>query len=454
MPAVDPGSDLPFTPAQLNACLLPFAGARRAALAVSGGGDSVAMMALVHRWLENRALPEITVLSVDHGLRAQAGAELRKVAAWAKAFGFSHKTLEWTGRKPKRGLQAAAREARYGLMLDWCGAHQVSHLGLAHTMDDQAETVMMRLMRGSGVDGLSAMAPVVMRAGVHLVRPLLDVRRQRLRDALAALGQPWVEDPSNRDSRFERVRVRKLLESLEQEGFTPEKLAVSARRLTRAREALDNMAHQASRQCVAVYDAGFCVLDMARLGDLGAEIGIRVLKACLTGVGGLAYGPRLEQIEALYAGYMARGVASRTLGGCRLLARGDHGVIAREAGREGLPECALAPGARRIWDRRFEIALEPKAAKPFKVRALGRRGWQVLGKLEVEKPRLPAPVAQTLLSFWSGRSLAAVPHLAFYAQPDYAELIEARFLTAATIGSGRSLDVETLQRNDIFTKRV
>ncbi len=183
----------------------PLAPAGPLAVAVSGGADSMALLCLAARWGKR----PLTALTVDHGLRAESAEEARRVKGWAEAQGVPHVTLAWRGEKPKANLQAAARAARYGLLAQWCRDARVEGLLLAHTLDDQAETVLLRLARGSGVNGLAAMAPATRLRGVTLLRPLLGISRARIVATLEALRQPWIEDPSNEDTRFARVRLRK-----------------------------------------------------------------------------------------------------------------------------------------------------------------------------------------------------------------------------------------------------
>ncbi len=140
--------------------------------------------------------------------------EAANVKAWGRAKGFEAHILSWKGRKPVSGIEGKAREIRYALLGEWCAAHDVPNLFVAHTLDDQAETFLLRLGRGSGVDGLSAMKPraafpVAGIANVEVLRPLLEIGRAELRDYLTARGTPWLEDPMNEDTRFARARVER-----------------------------------------------------------------------------------------------------------------------------------------------------------------------------------------------------------------------------------------------------
>ncbi len=305
----------------------------RLALAVSGGSDSIALMWLVHCWRQETAPPvRFEVLTVDHGLREGSAGEAAQVAAWAEAAGFDHQVLAWQGGKPASGVQDAARKARYDLMAKWCRAHDARAIVTGHTLDDQAETLIMRLARGSGVDGLAAMAPAA-RSPWPVLRPLLGVRRQALRDWLAGSGRVWIDDPSNDDPGFERVRVRRLLDRMAEDGIGAEAIALSAGRLHRARDALEHVTDDVWAAAAGSDDSGKLLLDRQLLAAAPLEIRLRVLQRALTRVGGQAHG-QMAALERLERGLLQEtGGGARTLGGCRVSLRKRHIVVARETGR-------------------------------------------------------------------------------------------------------------------------
>lgn len=451
MAGVETISGFDFSLAKLNEWFAPFDDTDHIALAVSGGGDSVAMMALAQRWQKGVGAPKITILTVNHNLRAESADEAEQVGQWARALGFDHVVLAWVGEKPLKGLQAAAREARYGLMLNWCVAHGVEHLGLAHNLEDQAETVVMRLARGSGLDGLAAMAPVSWRGAVALVRPLLGVSRADLRIMLTKADQPWLEDPSNQDHKFERVRVRKLLEELKAVGLDAEKMAVTAHRLGRARTALDHIAREAAQMTVTLFEAGFCVLNLKAFLESPQEIGLRVLKFCLVDIGRAQLAPQLERLETLYARLQSSNFTASTLSGCRIMLKRDVVIIAREPGRSGLPEVQVDPGTSLVWDRRFDVALTSMASRPMMVRALGSEGQKNLKENAVLRS-LPASIARILPSLWLDNDLLAVPHLDFYAKSSYVKHINMRYCASGNLDQPKDLTPDELQRCGIFTK--
>lgn len=266
-------------------------------LAVSGGPDSVALMWLAARW--RRALkkaPHLVAVTVDHGLRKEAAREARDVKQLAKSLDVEHRTLRWAGAKPKAGLPSAARAVRYALLARAAQRHGASHIFTAHTRDDQAETVIMRLSRGSGLAGLAAMARQSDRNGVVLVRPLLDVPKSRLIATLEKAGIAFANDPTNHDPQFTRPRLRALMPALAAEGADARGLARLASRLARANVALEVMTDGAERYLASI-DAG-PGFDLAAFTALSDEIRVRILLRAINRAG--HEGPaELGKVEAL-----------------------------------------------------------------------------------------------------------------------------------------------------------
>jgi tRNA(Ile)-lysidine synthase len=217
-------------------------------LAVSGGPDSIALMWLAARWRRTLARgPRLVAVTVDHGLRAEAKAEARDVKRLARALDLPHRTMRWTGAKPKTGLPAAARAARYRLLAQAARASGATHILTAHTRDDQAETLLMRLLRGSGIAGLAAMARQSERDGVLLVRPFLHVSKSQLIATLKKAKLGFADDPTNRDLNFTRPRIRTLMPVLAAEGGDTRNLARLAARLARANQAVEVLVDGAER---------------------------------------------------------------------------------------------------------------------------------------------------------------------------------------------------------------
>lgn len=404
MPAADQNTQSP-----LDLALARLPGYAPLALAVSGGADSTALMHAAARTL-NR--DHLTVLTVDHGLRSAAADEARLVTAQAKALGLRHVTLYWEDAKPRSGVQAAARKARYKLMTDWCLSHGVRHLVTAHTLDDQAETVLMRLKRGSGVDGLAGMLRQSWRSGIQLHRPLLDITHAELVETLQSIGQVWSEDPSNMDDQFERIQIRQSMETFETLGLTRGKLAATARRMARVRDALDQAAQHLLAVCADVSEFGYCQLRAGELRDASDEIAVRALARCIQAVGGGAWPPGDGSLERILGWLRADPSSATTLGGCRLVLRGDALLIVRELGRISERQVTLLTGSKLLWDGRFQVAAEGPC-HDLTIGPLASEGWAAL---KMERPDLPAVVGRTLPAVRSREHIVAVPSIAYVSE--------------------------------------
>lgn len=292
------------------------------AIAVSGGGDSLALMHLVADWASARKLEAPKILTVDHGLARGSQKRANEVKARAKKLGLTCEVLAWKGVKPKSDIEAVARDARYRLMGEWCRANGIAYLYLAHSEDDQAETFLLRLARGSGLDGLSAMSvvaryPIEGFLDLSLVRPLLGMTREELRRFLKSRRIAWHEDPMNADTRFARVRLRAIWPELEKAGLTTARIAAGARHLARAREVLEQGTTQLIQSATRKED-GRLLIDGAALAAAPRELGLRALAELLKSTAGRAYRPRFEQLESLFDSLGRAGFSGRTLHGCRL----------------------------------------------------------------------------------------------------------------------------------------
>lgn len=275
-------------------------------LAVSGGPDSTALMWLAARWRDGLThAPKLVAVTIDHGLRKESAREARFVKLLAKRLKVEHRTLRWTGRKPKTGIQEAARDARYRLLAEVARKAGAEQILLGHTLDDQAETVLFRLVRGSGVSGLAGMrrfapVPAPVSKATSLVRPLLGVTKARLVATLKAAQVPYADDPSNRNQDFTRVRLRATMPALSREGLTPERLALLAHRVERIDIALHDTLNEALQRVAPGPwpDKGPVTLDVAAFARLPEEIGLRLLGRVIRWAGNEG-AVELAKLEAL-----------------------------------------------------------------------------------------------------------------------------------------------------------
>jgi len=310
-------------------------------LAVSGGPDSTALLWLAARWrAQRRRGPKLVAVTVDHGLRPESVREAGAVKRLARKLGVAHHTLHWAGRKPKTGIQQAARAARYRLLGEAARKAGARHVVTAHTLDDQAETVLFRLARGSGITGLRGMARLSPLAGgesdLTLVRPLLAIPKSRLLATLAAAKIPFADDPSNRDPRFTRPRLRELMPRLAAEGLDARRLAAFARRMVRADQAIEQAIDEAANRILA-FGNGLAV-SASGYANLPAEVSLRLLGRAIDRAGN--EGPvELGKLEALHAALAAALAESRparfrrTLAGAVVTLSGESLAVERAPAR-------------------------------------------------------------------------------------------------------------------------
>ena len=324
-------------------------GVGQVAIAVSGGSDSMALLRLLLDWAKPRQNPPIiSVLTVDHGLRAGSATEAQRVAQWCKGLNLCHLTLTWTGVKPTTGIQAKARASRYELMTNWCIENDVPVLLTAHTADDQNETVTMRQTRTSSARSLAGIWPAREWNGIKIVRPVLDQKREALRNYLKSVGQDWLDDPSNENRNFERVRVRQ-----DNAGSLKDLGAIAMAAQIEVRQA-EEFACRWLDAHVTISDLGLLTCAHETLVDLSTLQADAVLLNLLRLTGGRPPPERAHRQNLLewLAGDMP---GRRTLGGAVFSKRKSVLAVAREAGRIGPAEVVILKGTPIIWDGRFRV---------------------------------------------------------------------------------------------------
>lgn len=410
MPGAESSTSVTLSSSEAADLLSPLNQYDHVAIAVSGGPDSVALMVLAAEWaISSSEPPRITALTVDHGLRSESRVEAETVAGWAAQAGISHHILACRDLHAGSRLQERARDRRYELMCGWCRENGAEAIALAHTLDDQAETVLMRLARGSGLDGLAAMRAISSRSGIRLVRPFLTIAKSRLIATLENRGQKWLEDPSNLNEDFERVRIRNAMHRLAGDGFTSEALALTASRLAKVRDAVDWQVEKAMRSGVHISEAGFCNIDLAALADLPQAIVERVLERCLIAIGGGRYPPGGEKVDRLYRELLSGAFEAATLGGCILRKMGGTSItVARELRPGTLNALSLQRGQSAIWDGRFLVSVNTDGPEEVVIRPLGAQEPDEVAVLGVEFGHLPADVRLTLASVWHSDRLIGV----------------------------------------------
>ena len=245
---------------------------REVAVAVSGGADSLALAFLLREYVKEHG-GRVVMLTVNHHLRPEAGAEAEMVAALAAEWGMEHHILNWFPDQTSGSLEEKARLGRYRLLEEWCVAHEIEYLLTAHHQTDQAETFLMRLQRGSGVDGLASIQPFSRRGRINLIRPLLDIDPAELKDLLRNNQIGWAEDASNECDDFLRVRMRKFLPRLEKEtGISVRRLAETAKALSEARAYFENETDQFVNRYVRYFEQIAASVSPTALNALHPEL--------------------------------------------------------------------------------------------------------------------------------------------------------------------------------------
>ena len=362
------------------------------AVAVSGGADSLCLTFLLQAWAQKRNV-QIYAFTVDHGLRAESAKEAKYVHQLLTQRGIEHQTLIWKGEKPSVSVEEKARQARYDLLFDACRKKKIEYLCLAHHQNDQAETFWLRLIRSSGVDGLSAMGGCVQRNGIYLLRPLLDFSRKEIQKTMSKrFGVEWVEDPSNQQTVFERVRLRQFQNQLDKVGLTASAVALSAKRLMRARNALEWITSRFMENYVKKNPAGFVFVDGKAFAEQPQEIQLRVLDKSLACVVGDGYISHMAQLES----FLQKMPCRLTLNDCQIVCVKKGFYVCPELIKMPKP-VKLEPNEKTTWGR-FEVVCD----KAVTVAPL-TDSYRV--------KRLPALVCRTIPAFFDKKGLAFVPAL-------------------------------------------
>ncbi|SDF55143.1 tRNA(Ile)-lysidine synthase [Limimonas halophila] len=379
-------------------------------VAVSGGADSLALLTLLADWAvaDGRLIHAFTV---DHGLRAEAAAEARWVGEVCAAHRIPHTILHPDPALSPDAGQAAIREARYAALIAACRDAGLADLALAHHLNDQAETVLLRVRAETGPAGLAGMPAVRRRDGVRLIRPLLPVARARLEATLRARGLNWVRDPSNADRRFTRTRVRHAMPALAEAGLDAATLAEIAHGMGRARQVVETACTELLAGAARLEPSGYAVVDAEEWGEPPLPLARDALARLICAVGGRTQAPRAQRLDRL-AGALAEGFTqARTLGGCRIVPHRNGWLVVREVGRT--PATPLEPGRTTRVDGRFTVRLSPDAPDGLVAAPLGHDGWV---RLTADAPSLratavPPPARPALMAVRDEHGPRHVPDL-------------------------------------------
>ncbi|TDR37185.1 tRNA lysidine(34) synthetase TilS [Aquamicrobium defluvii] len=398
-----------------------------AVVAISGGSDSTALLVLLNEFFRaHRPDAKLVAVTVDHALRPAARDEALKVGSLCARLGIRHHIRVWEGPKPLGGVPAAAREARYRLLADVARAEGMGMVLTGHTADDQAETVTMRLDRSAAMGdegrGLAGMAPATLFDGdIWIVRPLLGMRREALREGLRTKGIGWIDDPTNEDHAYERPRIRS---ALDEQGFSSA-MRVAAKAAGKRRD-LDARTAALIGQFASRPATGLIRLDRAFAGHRDRKAATHALRLLLATTGGLAVLPDMERtgslLDALATGTLQRATLARAL----VDARRSGIFLLREA--RGLPQPMQAVSGL-IWDGRYRFIFQDNDTGIVIAPAGNRRGLAGALPPDVPESLARAALAATPCVTPPGKNVAVTPVVAPF----------ARFLPAFDLQSARVL---------------
>jgi tRNA(Ile)-lysidine synthase len=378
----------------------------RIALAVSGGADSMALALCVERWAQRPCIAFV----VDHGLRDESAVEAAQVKVTLERIGLPTEILPWQHVPITGRLHEKARAARYQLLTEACQRHGAADLLLAHHRDDQAETILMRLAKGSGVEGLSGMATQSWRDALRLLRPFLSIPKTRLIATCQTAALPFVIDPSNDSRKYARGRLRAVMPLLACEGMTTDSLLSLGARAAEVKTALEHYTQAFLREATRIDRGGSVGIDRAKLCAVPRATALRVLTACLRFVHANAHAPEHRTLSTVLASiHDMPQEKTQTLYGCLIAIAAQKVTILREPAAV-TASTPLQPGTTRLWDQRWLVTAAADAPA-YVVRALGNPAHDVLDRLApMLRHSLPhGRIRATLPALWDGNALQAVP---------------------------------------------
>ena len=300
------------------------------ALAVSGGSDSLCL-AYFSKIYSLEYKNKIHILIVNHKLRKESHKEALKVKEILKKKGINSKVLNWKGLVPKSNIQKNARNIRYSLMSNYCLKNNIKYLVTAHHIDDEIENFFIRLLRGSGLTGLSSMSEITnYNNNLKIVRPFLNFKKEDLRYVTLSYFKNYIEDPSNKDEKFLRVRVRKYRKDMEREGLDTRKIINTVNNLVSANQALTFYKNKAISKHVSFVSKDRCVINKQIFFQEAGEIVFKSFSDILSLVSGMYYPPRSKKVINLINRLKKNTFKKSTLGGCLVQEKDNFILISKE----------------------------------------------------------------------------------------------------------------------------
>ena len=392
-----------------------FVGKEKFAIAVSGGSDSLALSVLAKLYsLENDN--DFMALIIDHKLRKESADEAKQTYKNLTQNKIKAKILTYRGEKFSSNIQKKARDLRYDLFEKYCTKNKIKFLILAHHQDDLIENFYIRLIRGSGIKGLTSLKNVFEYSkNFHLLRPLLNFNKEELLNITKKSYSSWVEDRSNKNDKFLRVRIRKMQYKLQKEGFDPKRIIKTIENLNTAKDSLEFYIFKSEKKYLKFYKEGYAKLKSSIFNNEAQEVIFRVIIKAIHFVSGEYYPPRSDSLKTLMKNLSTKSFKSSTLGGC--LIKKDKSIISFFREDRNIVSETLNKIKKKIsWDDRFLVYNNFNNKEKFVVKKLGDQGIEYLKKNKFKDcvNKIPPHAKKTLPSFWNNKGdLLFVPFLNF-----------------------------------------
>ena len=377
-------------------------------IAVSGGGDSLALLYLTAEW-SSRNGRTLQSATIDHQLRPESKSECEYVKKLSIGLSIKHTTLTWL-EKPDGNMQGSARSARHRLLSRWAVDKNLTTVLFGHTLEDNAETLLIRLSRGSGIDGLTGMRQSKNINNLQIFRPLLKVSRNDLRSFLSIRKVNWIDEPSNFDERFHRVRIRNSLPQLANLGLTTYRLIALAEHMSRAREALNLGVLNFARVYVQQMPWGDLEIEQEAFVELSREYQLRLLAASLRWISSRIYRPRFESLKRLLNSIVTKpGNYRASLMGCIVNCRRKKIILSREFA--AVPKRQIVVKSKFIWDKKWSLEVDPTKINHSMVGPLGEIG--INGIKIKDRKDIPVDALKSSFALFEKNEVMCVPILSY-----------------------------------------
>lgn len=378
--------------------ILSYLGSNRTlAVGVSGGADSLYLTLLLHQWCQQNDV-SLVALTVDHKLRPESSEEAKWLKSFLRSYNILHETLPWQHLDVETKIQEQARAARYALLINYCKLHNITAICMAHHLEDQWETFMMRLAHGSGSAGLGAMSSVSTKDSIFIFRPLLQTSKTQIISELRKFTSIWIEDPSNQNDHYERIQFRNKYKNFEQLGLSSTNIQKSITKLQQEGKALDFYAKRFLSEHITVDGLGYAYCNFNEFQKLPSATQYRVAVRTGTMIGGLfeSYPPRVRTVKNL----LKTLPKTTTCMGCLWTVREGNLYTIREPNR-ATQETFIHPNEIILWDNRLLV----RSSFGGVLKTLGQKGWLQVKKQLSEVPPIPVEAIYSSVALWNGEKV-------------------------------------------------